>query len=217
MMKASSLKTEGKRFEILMSAAAAFRHHGYHGASVDEIASALNMTKGNLYYYFRNKEDILYVCHDYSLDLILKTLKDVEDSGDPPEKKVHRLVESFVHLYIDVLKGTAWTLEVEALSPAHRKKIIEKRDRFDRGFRAILLEGMHSGVFAPSNPKLLAFAILGAINWIPRWYDPSGRASAGEIARVFADFLSAGMLGSSVDAIRPGETVSPVATATQGL
>ena len=204
-MKASTLKTEGKRFEILMSAAAAFRHRGYHGASVDEIASALNMTKGNLYYYFKNKEEILYVCHDYSLDLILKTLKEVEDSGAPPEKKVHRLIESFVHLYIDVLKGTAWTLEVEALSPPHRKKIIEKRDRFDRGFRAILLEGMQSGVFAPSNSKLLAFAILGAINWIPRWYDPSGRASAGEIARVFADFLSAGMLASSADAIRASD------------
>lgn len=209
-MKASALKTEGKRFEILMSAAAAFRHRGYHGASVDDIASALNMTKGNLYYYFKNKEEILYVCHDYSLDLILKTLNEVEDSGDPPETQVRRLVQGFVHLYIDVLKGTAWTLEVEALSPAHRKKIIEKRDRFDRGFRAILLQGMHSGVFAPSNPKLLAFAILGAINWIPRWYDPSGRATAAEIARVFADFLSAGLMASSAEAIRTADAGSSV-------
>jgi AcrR family transcriptional regulator len=44
-----------RRIEILKSAAAAFRRRGYHGASVDEIASALEMTKGNLYYYFRNK------------------------------------------------------------------------------------------------------------------------------------------------------------------
>ena len=60
-----------RRIEILKSAAAAFRRRGYHGASVDEIASALEMTKGNLYYYFRNKEEILFACHDYSLDVLL--------------------------------------------------------------------------------------------------------------------------------------------------
>ena len=47
--------TGDRRIEILKSAAAAFRRRGYHGASVDEIASALDMTKGNLYYYFKNK------------------------------------------------------------------------------------------------------------------------------------------------------------------
>ena len=51
--------TSDRRIEILKSAAAAFRRRGYHGASVDEIASALEMTKGNLYYYFKNKEEIL--------------------------------------------------------------------------------------------------------------------------------------------------------------
>ena len=64
--------TTDRRVEILKSAAAAFRRRGYHGASVDEIASALEMTKGNLYYYFRNKEDILYACHEYSLDVLLQ-------------------------------------------------------------------------------------------------------------------------------------------------
>lgn len=182
-----------------MSAAAAFRRRGYHGASVEQIASALGMTKGNLYYYFKNKEEILYVCHDYSLNLILKHLDNVQHSAEPPEKKVHRLVSGFVHLYIDVLRGTAWTLEVDALAPSHRRKIIAKRDRLDRGLRAILRAGMDSGVFAPADPKLLTFAIFGAINWIPRWFDPSGSASADEIATLFADYLMAGLLAPAAD------------------
>jgi TetR/AcrR family transcriptional regulator len=201
-VKASGPKSEQKRFDILISAAAVFRRRGYHGASVEQIASALGMTKGNLYYYFKNKEEILYVCHDYSLDLILEHLENVHKSDDPPEKKVHRLVVGFVHLYIDVLRGTAWTLEVDALSPSHRKKIIAKRDRVDRGFRAILLEGMDSGVFAPADPKLLTFAIVGAINWIPRWFDPAGSASAEDIATQFADYLVAGLLASAAAPLR---------------
>lgn len=192
-----------KRIEILKSAAIAFRRRGYHGASVDQIASALDMTKGNLYYYFKNKEDILYVCHDYALDLILEQLKEVERGSLPPDRKVHRLITGFVHLFIDELHGTAWTLDLEALSRPLLKKVIAKRDRFDRGFRRILKEGIDNGLFAPSDPKLLTFAILGAINWIPRWFDPSGRATSDEIAEVFADYLVAGLLaqGKVMDVI----------------
>jgi AcrR family transcriptional regulator len=184
---------ERKRIEILRAAAAVFRRRGYHGASVDQIASALNMAPGNLYYYFRNKEEILYVCHDYSLGLILKELEEVEQSHLPPDRQIHRLIVAFVHLFIDVLHGTAWTLEVEALSPPLLKKVIAKRDRIDRGFRKILTEGMRSGLFVQRNPKLVAFVIFGAINWIPRWYDPAGQATSHQIAQAFADYLVAGL------------------------
>lgn len=187
---------ERKRIEILRAAAAVFRRRGYHGASVDQIAKALKMAPGNLYYYFRNKEEILYVCHDYSLGLILKEFKDVEASSLPPDRQIHRLIVAFVHLFIDVLHGTAWTLEVEALSPPVRKKVIAKRDRIDKGFRKILSNGMRAGLFAERDPTLVSFVIFGAINWIPRWYDPAGRATSHEIAQAFADYLVAGLRNS---------------------
>jgi AcrR family transcriptional regulator len=63
-MNRRTSRSEERRLEILKSAAAAFRRRGYHGASVEEIARALRMTKGSLYYYFRNKEAILFACHD---------------------------------------------------------------------------------------------------------------------------------------------------------
>ena len=192
---------ERKRIEILRAAAGVFRRRGYHGASVEQIAGALNMAPGNLYYYFRNKEEILYVCHDYSLDLIVAELKAVTQSGLPPERQVHQLIVAFVHLFIDVLHGTAWTLEVEALSPALFRKVVAKRDRVDRGFRKILSQGMSGGAFAKRDPKLVSFVIFGAINWIPRWYDPAGGATSHEIAKAFADYLVAG-LGNRPRAVR---------------
>ena len=187
-------RAQRKRVEILRAAAAVFRRRGYHGASIDQIARALKMAKGNLYYYFRNKEEILYLCHDYSLGLILKELKDVESSGLPADRQIHRLIVAFVHLFIDVLHGTAWTLEVEAMSAPLLKKVIAKRDRIDKGFRTIIRDGMRSGLFAARDPKLAAFVMFGAINWIPRWYDPAGRATSHEIAQAFADYLVAGLL-----------------------
>src|SRR5215510_1113849 len=104
-----------RRTEILKSAAAAFRRRGYHGASVDEIASALAMTKGNLYYYFRNKEEILFACHEYSLDILVTLLDEVQAEGLPPDQQLRKLLLAFVHLILDELHGTALTLDLQAL------------------------------------------------------------------------------------------------------
>lgn len=186
-------KFEGRRVDILKTAAAAFRRRGYHGASVDEIASALEMTKGNLYYYFRNKEDILYACHDYSLNLILGVMDEIRTQDIPPDEKLRKLIAAFVHLIIDELHSTALTLDLQALSPTLLKKVIARRDRFDRGLRAIIQEGIDEGLFAPVDTKLVAFAIMGAVNWIPKWFDPEGAASSETVGDTFATYLLAGL------------------------
>lgn len=175
--------------EILKSAAAAFRRRGYHGASVDEIASALAMTKGNLYYYFRNKEDILYACHEYSLDILLQLLNEVQAENSPPDRKLRKLILAFVHLILDELQGTALTLAPEALSEPLLEKVITKRDLFDRGLRDIIQQGMDQGLFAGGDPKMIEFAIMGAVNWISKWYDPVGPMTSQQIADAFADYL----------------------------
>jgi AcrR family transcriptional regulator len=182
-----------RRVDILKSAAAAFRRRGYHGASVAEIARALRMTKGNLYYYFRNKEEILYACHDYSLTVLLALVDKVEAEGGPPDQKLRRLIVAFVEVIIDELQGTALTLELQALSPPLRRRIIARRDQFDRAIRQVLQEGMDRGLFAPGDPKLLAFAMLGAVNWIARWFDPRGPSDSKAIGTLFADYLLAGL------------------------
>ena len=181
------------RVEILKSAAAAFRRLGYHGATVEQIAAALHMKKGNLYYYFNNKEEILFACHQYSLERLLGLLGEVESSGLTPDGKLRRLIVFGVHTILDELHGTALFLDLEALSPAHLKTIIAGRDRFDHGLRRLLEEGIRAGVFDRGDVKLRSFALLGALNWIPRWYDPDGPSTSQEIADRFADYLIAGL------------------------
>ena len=181
--------TIDKRIEILKSAAAAFRRRGYHGASVDEIASALQMTKGNLYYYFRNKEDILYACHEYSLDILLQLMQEVQHEDSPADQKLRKLILAFVHLILDELQATALTLDPESLSPPLLAKVIAKRDEFDRGMRAIIQQGMDDGLFAAGDPKMIEFAIMGAVNWISKWFDPAGPMTSDQIGQSFADYL----------------------------
>ena len=82
---------------------------------------------------------------------------------------------AFVHLILDDLHGTALTLDPEALSPPLLKRVIAKRDQFDHGIRAIIQQGIDQGVFKPGDPKMIEFAMMGAVNWIAKWFDPSGR------------------------------------------
>ena len=81
---------------------------------------------------------------------------------------------------------------LEALSAADLKGVIARRDAFDKGVRRVLEDGMAAGVFADGDPKLLAFALFGAVNWIPRWYSLDGPASSQAIADLFADLFVAG-------------------------
>jgi len=182
-----------RRIEILKSAAAAFRRRGYHGASVDEIASALEMTKGNLYYYFKNKEEILFACHEYSLYKLLVLMADVEAQESTPDAKLRKLVLAFVHLILDDLHGTALTLDPEALSAPLFKRVIAKRDQFDQGIRAIIQQGIDQGVFKPGDPKMIEFAMMGAVNWIAKWFDPAGAMTSDQIGDAFADYLVGGL------------------------
>jgi AcrR family transcriptional regulator len=179
------------RVDILKSAAKAFRRLGYHGATVEQIAAALHMKKGNLYYYFKNKEEILFACHQYSLDRLTQLLEEIDSSGAGADVKLRRLIDAFVHTILDELHGTALFLDLEALSPAHLKAVITRRDAFDKGVRRVIEEGMAAGVFAAGDAKLLAFALFGAVNWIPRWYSPDGPSSSHAIAGIFADFFVA--------------------------
>jgi AcrR family transcriptional regulator len=186
--------TSDRRIEIMKSAAAAFRRRGYHGASVDEIASALEMTKGNLYYYFKNKEEILFACHEYSLDKLLTLMADVQAETMSPEAKLRKLVLAFVHIILDDLHGTALTLDPEALSPPLLKRVISKRDQFDHGIRAIIQQGIDEGQFRPGDPKMIEFAMMGAVNWIAKWFVPEGPATSDQIGDAFADYLVGGLL-----------------------
>lgn len=186
-------RNHATRIQILQAAAAAFRKLGYHGATVEQIARALRMKKGNLYYYFRNKESILFACHQYSLDRLAELLEEIEHAEAPADEKLRRLITAFVHTILDELHGTTLFIDLEALSPAHLKTVVARRDRVDRGMRRIIAAGVASGRFAECDAKLVSFAILGAVNWIPRWFKAEGPATSHAVASCFADFLIAGL------------------------
>ncbi|HKQ99010.1 MAG TPA: TetR/AcrR family transcriptional regulator, partial [Candidatus Polarisedimenticolia bacterium] len=174
-------------------AAAAFRDRGYAATSVRDIARRVRMTPGNLYYYFRNKQDLLYFCQDHSLDVLLREARRIAAGPGPAEAKVRALVRSQVLCLLDELHGSAGHIEFHAIPPGRLKKVIAKRDEYERIVRGMVEEAVRAGRPAGADPKLMTLAILGAVNWTARWYRPEGEWSPEAIADGFADFLVRGL------------------------
>jgi TetR/AcrR family transcriptional regulator len=72
--------------------------------------------------------------------------------------------------------------------------VISKRDQFDHGIRAIIQQGIDQGQFRPGDPKMIEFAMMGAVNWIAKWFVPEGPATSDQIGDAFADYLVGGLL-----------------------
>ncbi len=187
-------KRRRRRAEILHAALQAFRENGYHTTTLDDIAERLGVRKTALYHYFADKESILYECHRESLGEIARMIEDAEGCCECASEKLAYLIREHVRVMTETLEGSPLAFEVPALSPERRAEIIAARDRYERVLRDLVLQGIREGEFEQVDPKIAVFAILGAINWIARWYQPEGAIDAAELGSKFADYLVGGLM-----------------------
>ena len=186
-------KRRRRRAEILQAALGAFRDQGYHATTLDDIARRLGVRKTALYHYFRDKEAILYACHRDSLRDVGALIEDARARyATAPAQLVH-IIREHVRVMTETLQGSPLAFEVTALSPAHQRRIIAERDAYERGLREIIQAGIRRGEFRPVDSKIAVFAILGAINWIARWYRPEGPVGTAQLGRQFAEHMVGGL------------------------
>ena len=188
-------KRRRRRTEILHSALRAFRASGYHATTLEDIAAQLGIRSAALYHYFPDKDAILYTCHREGLAELERILIEAQAKYPTARDRLRYAIHEHVRVMTDTLEGSALALEVSALSPRRRAEIIAERDRYERALRDIVAEGVRSGEFRAIDPELAIFAILGAINWVVRWYrpPPDGGAGAAEVGAHFADPLVDGL------------------------
>lgn len=186
-------KRQRRRREILHAALRAFRERGYHATTLDDIARYVGVRKTALYHYFPDKEAILYECHRESLAEVGRLLARARAQQRSPAQQLAFLIREHVRVMTETLEGSPLALEVTALAPGRQAQVVAARDRYERGLRAIIQAGVARGEFRPVDPKTAVFAILGAINWIARWYRPEGALDAKELGQQFADHLVGGL------------------------
>ncbi|MBI4541834.1 MAG: TetR/AcrR family transcriptional regulator [Gemmatimonadetes bacterium] len=186
-------KRRRRRAEILHSALRAFRDKGYHATTLDDIVGRLGVRRTALYHYFPDKEAILYACHHEALAEVAGLLDEAKSRFDSPKERLGYVIREHVRVMTDTLEGSPLAFEVPALAAEHQAQIIAARDRYEQGLRDIIAQGIAQGEFRSVDPKIAVFAIMGAINWIARWYRPEGSVHAPALGAQFADHLVGGL------------------------
>lgn len=185
---------KGHRREIILRSVANFlRNAPLSSVTMEDIATELGMTKGNLYYYFKDKQDILFQCHMRSMDISLKALDDALSVSRSPRKSLRILLINHIRGILDDGFGGIMQTDLEHFLPEQRKQYVKRRDMFEHGVRKLIEDGIRAGEFKKNNVKLTGFAILGSINWIPKWYRPTGSLSAEQIAEQMSDYFLDGL------------------------
>jgi TetR/AcrR family transcriptional regulator len=180
---------ELKEEVVLECAASWFLRHGFHGASLGDIANELGLTKAALYYYAKNKEELLYKLHVRSLHAAKRARDEAEAAGGSGLDRLVRLIHKVVLTMTGSPVETFVLLEPGTLGPEHAAEIAQARQWLSRDLRALVDEGIKDGSIRPCDPKLTAFIIVGAQNWVGRWYSADGEWSRDHIAQEYAETM----------------------------
>lgn len=194
-------RSETRRREILHAAATVFRQHGYNGTGMRDIADAADLSLGNLYYYFKGKQEILYFCQDRALDQMLDSLEQAQKQNGKIAARLYTLIQAHLHCMLDDLEGSIAHFMIGGLPPELRDRLIDKRDRYEQGIRELIGQGIDRGEFTALDSTLVTRAILGASNWTAQWFHPQGSQSVEEIADTLADYLVRGLTADCPESI----------------
>lgn len=182
---------ELKRFAILRTAAELFNERGFYETSLNELAKRLNVTKPSLYYYFKNKDEILLQILNQANVEIAPAMSLAQQSGLCGLKKLKIFINHYTLTMTGVFGKCLVLSGLGPLESSSKDKLTPEFRRLDAFVRDILEEGIQDGSVKECDVKITAFAIFGAMHWLARWYKPDGQLSPSEIAdRVFAIFES---------------------------
>ena len=192
-----------KREAVLKTAAQLFLEKSYRRTSLNDVAHRLNITKPALYHYFHNKEEILLGCYRWGTTLIEKSLQEIASHCGTGLEKVEAFIYSYANVMTVNFGRCVMRLDDGDLSSEALNEVRAYKRKIDRRLRSFIQEGIEDGSIAPCDPKIAAFSIAGAVNWICRWYEPDGPLSAEEIASQFARTLTQGLAGPAGNKPRP--------------
>ena len=182
-----------KREAVLRTALQSFLEQGYHRATLNDVAERLNITKPALYHYFRNKEEILLECYRLGTGLIEEILNEITDHCGTGLEKVEAFIYSYANVMTINFGRCVMRLDEADLTSDARAEVRTYKRKIDRRLRSFIQEGIADGSITPCDPKIAAFSIAGALNWICMWYEPAGALPAEEIATQFARTLTQGL------------------------
>lgn len=188
-----------RRREVLDAAARLFHERGYMGASMDDVAEAVGLTKGSLYHHFPGKASILAEIYEEATDFVLAHLERHDEHASSSDA-----VRALIRDIIDLIGERRYHVTVfyqemrwvsEWLPPGDARHLQDKIRRYFSYVEDVLRRGMESGEFREVNVTAAASALIGMASWTYQWYDPRRTLTVDEVTDIFAGIYLGGARG----------------------
>lgn len=191
-------KSQRRREDILRKATELFDRQGYANTSLDDIARAVGIAREGIYYYFKNRAEILlHIIEPRSLALIEGLRAIMEAPGKGHAEKLHDAVRNHLEQFdLHCLEMTV-SLRDGHLEDARAVRAVMARiwKEYEALWTRLVAEGQRAGAFrAMGDPKMLAFGILGMCNWLARWYDPKKGVPISELVEAYSGMVGGGLI-----------------------
>ena len=194
-MSKSKKTLPAKEQEIIAVAASLFKEKGYRATTLEDIAAAVGMLKGSLYYYIRSKEELLYLVARDPIRQAYNTLEEIVKSDAPVRVKIAQAITNHMTIFHQHYPHIAVYLhDFHNLTQKLQKNTIETPKHYQRLWAELLQQGVATGELRYDlDTKVTGYAILGMCNWIYRWYNPHGALSAENVADIFTKLVLEGL------------------------
>src|SRR5262245_8910041 len=145
-------RRDAARVSILRAAGRIFRARGFADTGMRDIAAAADLSVAHLYHHFSGKDEILFFCQDRSLDLMLAAVAQAGRIRTGAADRLRHVLIAHAEAVLDDVEGAVAHLATDALSPRLRRRIVAKRDRYERSLRSLVAAaatGLDPGDLAP--------------------------------------------------------------------
>jgi AcrR family transcriptional regulator len=183
-----------RRAQIAAVAARLFAEHGYAETSMRDIAAAVGMGLGAIYYHIESKEELLARIHEEYVGTIVVELEHICAQDLPAIDALHaagELMMRHLHTYRDHM--VAFFTEQRRIRGERFAEVAARRRDFERLLEGLLRRGVDEGSLHPHDVRLTVLAMLGMFNYGHQWYRPDGRLTPEQIGHSFIDLVLQGI------------------------
>jgi TetR/AcrR family transcriptional regulator, cholesterol catabolism regulator len=180
-----------KLARILRTAASEIAEKGFHNTSIRDISRATGVSLAGLYYYFRSKDELLFLIQEHCFATVLDNLERLLQGVEDPAVRLRILVENHLRFFVaNMQEMTVLSHEAGSLEGEYRRAVNAKKRRYTEICQEIMagLQRPDSGM----SPRTAAFTLFGMLNWIYNWYDPERDVPVQELAEQMSELFLRG-------------------------
>jgi AcrR family transcriptional regulator len=162
---------------MLRAAARCFNQKGFSGTSLKDVADMLDLTDAALYYYVKNKEELVYLCYVRAADLGREAM----DLALAARSNGYLTIVTYLRNHIEMMVGERGPIaimsEIPSLQRVHREEILTLSRAHSKRFEELLNVAIEDGSIVKNDVRMTGNAIMGSLNWIPKWFHGDQRAA----------------------------------------